>query len=139
MLKLAGIMCGACRRPGVTEQVCPTCGVNVFGAKQVDRKATEADAKTNADRKAGITKWQNDSAHKERLALSSRDAYRQWTKAPEGVAFAAAHRTGASSTRSTATSATKSARLTEEEALAVLLKNFNRLPKPFSLMPISRI
>ena len=139
MLKLAGIMCGACRRPGVTEQVCPTCGVNVFGAKQVDRKTTEADAKTNADRKAGITKWQNDSAHKERLALSSRDAYRQWTKAPEGVAFAAAHRTGASSTRSTATSATKSARLTEEEALAVLLKNFNRLPKPFSLMPISRI
>jgi hypothetical protein len=137
MLMLAGVQCGSCRRPGCTEQVCPTCGVNVFGHKSVDRKATEAEAKTNTERKAAIAKWQADDKHKERLTLSSRDAYRQWTKAPEGVSFVAAHRTGVSSTRP-ATSTAKSIRLTEEEALLALLKNFNKIPKPFSLMPISR-
>jgi hypothetical protein len=136
-LILAGVMCGSCRRPGCTEQVCPTCAVNIFGSKSTDRKSTDADAKTNAERKAAIAKWQNDNAHKDRLTLSSREAYRQWNKSSEGTAFAAAHRTGASSSRSSAT--TKSTRLTEEEALAMLLKHFNKVPKPFSRMPISRM
>lgn len=136
MLILTGVMCGVCRRPGCTEMVCPTCGVNAFG-KAADKKTTDAEAKTNADRKAAIMKWQSDPAHKERATLSGREAYRQWTKAPEGVAFAAAHRTGVSS-RSTSTT-TKPVRLTEEEALLVHLKNSNKLAKPFSLLPISRL
>ena len=128
MTRAMGLSCGSCGAWGWFSQLCPICEINSISPTKAAPAGDEY-VRSATERAAAIAAFKNDSKHPDRAKLSQKELNQLFNRDAASAPFkekkpsAPAKRTGH--------------KLTESEAMLLLTKLQNRIPKPMTSFPIT--